>query len=124
MSLADAAYTDSSGETHRLSVIVNDDPVEEDALEVGPRSTVRLSLWPKDWSRGSSDGRPVVWKGDSPLDGRSTIETSRDRALADRQGDVGKGFEVLVPLTTREGRVSYRFRFTVSGLVARRTLWA
>jgi len=123
LNLADASYVDPSGQTHELHFLSNSELVLDRTVEVGPLSTVELSLWPKDWNHGWWDGRPAVWNGDSPLGG-STIEDTREKALEERQGDIGKAFEIVLPTGSGDHRVSYRFRFVVSELIARKTAWA
>lgn len=123
LDLAGASYIDASGQTHRL-VVIDPETAEGRDLEVQPGSTTRLSLWPKDWTRDGPDGRPSVWKGDSPLGGSTIAERSREEALDRRRQDIGKSFEVILPIRISDARVLYRFRFTVSELVARRTWWA
>lgn len=122
--VADASYVDPSGRTHGLLFLSNKKLVQDRALEVGPRSTIELSLWPKDWNHGWYKGRPSVWSGDSPLGGSTIEETTREKALEKRAQDIGKGFEIALPLGISDERVTYRFRFMVSELVARRTWWA
>jgi hypothetical protein len=121
---ADASYVDGRGQEHRLFVFEHD-PATEPTSRVPGHSTASLSLWPEGWHHGEHEGRPAVWRGDSPLDGESTIEeTSSERALANRRQDVGRSFEIVLPVRIAGREVSYRFRFAVAELVARRTWWA
>jgi len=124
LNFADAAYVDANRKTHGLHVFVDDALLQDPAMEVLPDATMQFSLWPKDWSHGWHDGRPAIWRGDSPLGGTTIEGTSREKALANRREDVGKSFEIVLPLGTRHERTVYRFQFTVLGLVARRTSWA
>ncbi len=120
---AEVLFIDSERAVHHV-IDTSRDLSRQPVVEVPPRATNRLSLWPEDWAREGSNGRPSVWIGDSPLGGSTIEEESREKALSNRQKDVGKGFEVVLPMRIGHERVSYRFRFTVVGLVARRTLWA
>jgi hypothetical protein len=121
LDLDEASYVDASGQTHRL-FLFDRDLAQERGLEIQQRSTADLSLWPRDWTRSCPEG-PCVFRGDSPLGGSTIEENSREKALAQRQQDMGKRFEIVLPLRIADERVSYRFRFTVSELVARR-IWS
>jgi hypothetical protein len=121
LDVADASYVDALGQKHRLSV-VDQDAAPVLTLKVPGRSTARISMWPEDWNHGQYKGQPLIWRGDSPLDGASTIEeTSRESALEKRRQDIGRDFEIVLPLRIAGRRAFYQFRFAVAELIARRT---
>jgi len=122
--LSNSFFVDDSDKTHELFFRTKDELVQEREIEIAPQSTLNLSLWPKDLNHGTYEGQPQVWRGDSPLGGSTIEETSREKALANRATDVGKSFEIVLFLRTQEGVASYRFRFTVLDLIARKTWWA
>jgi len=122
--LANSFFVDASGKSHDLFFLTKDKLVQEREVEIESDSTLNLSLWPKDFNHGTYEGQPLVWRGDSPLGGSTIEETSREKALANRATDVGKSFEIVLPLRTQERVASYRFRFTILDLIAKKTWWA
>jgi len=72
--------------------------------------------------RDGSDG-PSTWSADSPLGGL-TVYGSRTEALAARESDMGRSFEIVLPVLAARGPCVYRFRFTVAELRAKEIPWA
>ena len=121
LDLQDAYYVDIDGDMHKLFVSATQDGHELSA-NIAPEATLDLFLWPDDWMRDSSDG-PSTWRADSPLGGL-TVEGSRAKALAARESDIGRSFEIVLPVLAGKHRYVYRFRFTVTELHAKRIWWA
>ena len=90
-------------------------------------------MWPSDWAR-EYEGRVSTGRSDSLL-GDGTLSPderrifiyeggSRSDAIANRSLDIGKSFEINLSLNRGESRMVYRFRFTVTGLFAKKIWWA
>jgi hypothetical protein len=121
---AEATFVDAAGKTQGLHTFVDDATLRDPTAEVGPGATRQFRLWPEASVRRRSNGSAGVSRADSPLGGSTLHETSRVAALANRSDDVGKSFEIDLPIGSADERTTYRFRFTVEELVARRISWA
>ena len=131
LNLEDASFIDSEGNVHPLFAWAVSDSGRREALakidgvrQVKGGSTLKLSLWPKEWTRERSDGQPYTWKGDSPFGGGRTVAPSRSKALEGRKEDIGQHFEIVLPVQVGLKAYSYRFIFTATALRLKRTLWA
>ena len=89
-----------------------------------PLPTLKLSLWPKEWTREGSDGQLSTWRDASPFGGGSTVAPSRSKALEGRKEDIGQHFEIVLPVQVGLKAYSYHFIFTATALHPKRTLWA
>ncbi len=116
--LEEARHVDPEGEWHELYVAA---PDRRGAPQhrVEAASEVTIFLWPRDWLREESQYGPGIYRGDSPLSGESTVGKARER-----KRDLGRGFEILLPVEVGATRYLYRFRFTVRKVHVKVILWA
>ena len=131
LNLEDAIFIDSEGNVQELFAWAVSDsgrreaPAKIDGVrQVKGGSTLKLSLWPKEWTHEGSDGQPSTWRDASPFGGGSTVEPSRSKALEGRKEDIGQHFEIVLPVQVGLKAYSYHFIFTATALLPKRTLWA
>ena len=132
LDLGESSFVDATDQVHTLS-IVGQTPGHQETPAIEPGSKLEISVWPSDWA-WEYKGRVSTWRSDSLLcDNRrgdrnrsGTIYEggSRSDALANRSQDIGESFEINLSLNRGESRMVYRFRFTVTGLFAKKIWWA
>ena len=132
LALDESSFVDATDQVHTLS-IVGQTPGHQETPAIEPGSKLEISVWPSDWA-WEYKGRVSTWRSDSLLIDdrrgdhrqRGTIYEGRARsdALANWIQDIGKSFEINLSLNRGESRMAYRFRFTVTGLFAKKIWWA
>jgi hypothetical protein len=97
----------------------------EPPSEIGPGATEKVFLWPRDWLRSGHDGKPATWKADSPLDGELVGGGSSKReVLSNARADIGRSFEITLPVRVGQDERLYRFTFTVDDVDVEFISWA